>query len=45
MVEVNLFRKVGWRDKSQTGDFTLASDLAEAAGSCINYSGVLYVKN
>jgi hypothetical protein len=45
MVSTELFRQVGWRDKSQTGDFTLISDLAKAAGSYISHSGVLYVKN
>lgn len=45
MVRRETFLKVGWRDKGQTGDYTLLSDIVESGATVAYEPSILYVKN
>lgn len=45
MVRSNLFKKVGWSDKSHVGDAKLIAALIDAGGVVGTCAGTLYVKN
>lgn len=45
MVRRETFLKTGWRDKGQTGDFTLLEDMVKAGAKISTVPNILYVKN